>query len=262
MENLLNLNNIQEQIGKSEQIVTCWRQIANSFEADITSGVRVPGNKLPTEAEIAAAFSTNRHTVRRALAWLQAKGLLETTQGRGSFVRRPIMTYKIGRRTRFTDGIAQHFADSQTRTLAIEVRLAEPHVAAALELNVGEKVIYLKRLGTANGQPIALSRHYFDFNRFPTFDVFYQRHKSITRTLLDCGVPDYERKRTRILTRLPSPTEAKLLNVPKHVPLLVTHSWNVDGLGQPLEYGEAHFASDRIEIEIEAEPKPTVNDIT
>jgi len=261
MENLLELNNIESKTKNSEQFPPLWRQIANSFEADIASGIRSPGNKFPTEAEIAAAFSTNRHTVRRALAWLQAKGLLETTQGRGSFVRRPVMTYKIGRRTRFTDGIAQHFVDSQTRTLTIDVRLAEPHVAAALELNIGARVIYLERLGTANGQPVGLSRHYFDFSRFPTFDVFYQRHKSITRTLLDCGVPDYERKRTRILTRLPSPSEAKLLNVPKHVPLLVTHSWNVDGLGQPLEYGEAHFASDRIEIEIEAEPRPPVDDI-
>jgi phosphonate metabolism transcriptional regulator PhnF len=258
----LDSNNTEIINNNSDQFVPLWRQIVNSFESDIASGIHVPGNKLPTEAEIAAAFSTNRHTVRRALAWLQNKGLLETTQGRGSFVRRPIMTYRIGRRTRFSDGIAQHFVESQTRTISIDVRLAEQHVAAALELNIGSKVIYLKRLGTANGQPIALSRHYFDFNRFPTFDVFYQRHRSITRTLLECGVPDYERKRTRILTRLPSPAEAKLLNVPKHVPLLVTHSWNVDGLGQPLEYGEAHFASDRIEIEIEAEPRPAVNDIT
>jgi hypothetical protein len=262
MENLFESNNVEPIKSNSEQIVPLWRQIVNRFEADIASGIRAPGNKFPTEAEIAAVFSTNRHTVRRALAWLQAKGVLETTQGRGSFVRRPVITYKIGRRTRFTDGIAQHFSDSQTRTLTIDVRLAEHHVAAALELNIGARVIYLERLGTANGQPIGLSRHYFDFNRFPTFDVFYQRHKSITRTLLECGVPDYERKRTRILTRLPSPTEAKLLNVPKHVPLLVTHSWNVDGLGQPLEYGEAYFASDRIEIEIEAEPRPALNDLT
>lgn len=259
---MLDSNNTEIIDNSPDQFVPLWRQIANGFEADIASGIRVPGNKFPTEAEIAAIFSTNRHTVRRALAWLQGKGLLETTQGRGSFVRRPVITYKIGRRTRFTDGIAQQFADSQTRTLTIDVRLADQHVAAALDLKIGAKVIYLKRIGTANGQPIALSRHYFDFNRFPTFDVFYQRHRSITRTLLECGVPDYERKRTRILTRLPSPAEAKLLNVPKHVPLLVTHSWNVDGLGQPLEYGEAHFASDRIEIEIEAEPKHTADDLS
>jgi phosphonate metabolism transcriptional regulator PhnF len=258
--NLINLSNSIEKTSNSENGAPLWRQIASKLESDIESGARVPGNKLPTESEIAADFSTNRHTVRRALAWRQGQGLLETTQGRGSFVRRPILTYKVGRRTRFTDGIAKHVADSQTRTLTIDVRLAEPHVAAALRLKMGALVVYLERLGLVNNQPIGLSRHYFDFNRFPTFDVFYQRHKSITRTLLECGVPDYERKRTRILCRLPSRIEAKLLNVPKHVPLLVTRSWNVDGMGRPLEYGESHIPSDRIEIEIEAEPRQNSDD--
>ena len=257
---MTNLGNSIEKKANLDYKSALWRQIASNFESDIESGRLEPGNKLPTESEIAADFSTNRHTVRRALAWLQGKGLLETTQGRGSFVRRPILTYKIGRRTRFTDGIARHVADSQTRTLTIDTRQAEPHVAAALGLKFGAPVIFLERLGLVNNQPIGLSRHYFDFSRFPTFDVFYERHKSITRTLLDCGVPDYERKRTRILCRLPSRTEARLLNVPKHVPLLVTRSWNVDGIGRALEYGESHIASDRIEIEIEAEPRNNIDD--
>lgn len=236
-----------------------WRRVARKFEEEIAAGTLLPGDKLPTEHRLAEDFSTNRHAVRRALAYLQAKGLVESTQGRGSFVRRPVILYQIGRRTRFTDVIVQQAADPRTQTLTLDVCPATPEVAAALEIRSGDPVVHLERIGFANDQPIGLSQHFFDFARFPSFAEDYQTSKSITRALADCGVPDYSRLRTRILTRLPTLQEAKLLGVAKSVPLIVTRSWNVDGQGRPLEYGEACLASDRVEIEIEAEPPAVID---
>lgn len=236
-----------------------WRVIARALEADIKQRRVLPGDKLPTEQELSLRFAANRHTVRRALAWLQDRGLVESTQGRGSFVRRPAIQFRIGRRTRFSDGLVQAAADPKTETLILDVRACESHVAQALGLKPGAPVIFLERLGLANGEPISLSRHHFSFDRFPTFAEIYARSRSISRTLLDSGVPDYTRKRTRISTRLPTPRECEQLHMPRHVPLIVTQSWNVDGLDRPLEYGEARFASDRVEIEIESEPRPSLD---
>jgi GntR family transcriptional regulator, phosphonate transport system regulatory protein len=236
---------------------TLWRTIARWYETEIAERRLSPGDKLPTELALCERFSTNRHTVRRALAHLQARGLVESTQGRGSFVRRPTLHYRIGRRTRFSAGLQQEAAEASTRTLTLDTRPAEPHVAAALGLKNGAMTVHLERLGFANGQAIMIDRHWFAFDRFPTFAVFYARSKSITQTLIDCGVPDYTRQRTCVSARLPTPVESGLLNVPRHIPLLVTQAWNVDGLGRPLEYGEARMASDRIEIAVEAEPPPS-----
>lgn len=236
-----------------------WRVIARAIEAEIKQRVILPGDKLPTEQALSLRFAANRHTVRRALFFLQERGLVESTQGRGSFVRRPAIQFRIGRRTRFTDGLAQAAADPRTETLVLDVRASESHVAHALGLKPGAPVIYLERLGIANDEPISVSRHHFSFDRFPTFADIYARSRSVTRTLRDSGVPDYTRKRTRISTRLPTPRECEQLHVPRHVPLIVTQSWNVDGLDRPLEYGEARFASDRVEIEIEPEPRPSLD---
>lgn len=240
-----------------QQVEPLWRAIARTYETEIRSATLVAGDKLPTEQQISERFSANRHTVRRALAHLQARGLVESTQGRGSYIRRPAILFRIGRRTRFTDALAQQASNPLTRTLTLDTRGADPIVAAALGLRSGAPVVFLERLGIANDQPVSISRHYFAFERFPTFGQFYARSKSITQTLIDCGIPDYTRLKTRVSTRLPSPREVELLNVPRHVPLLVTSSWNVDGLGRALEYGEARFASDRVEIEIEQEPRPS-----
>ena len=44
-----------------------WRTIHDSLRGDIAAGRYRPGDKLPTEAALAARFCVNRHTVRRAL---------------------------------------------------------------------------------------------------------------------------------------------------------------------------------------------------
>src|SRR3546814_18214382 len=64
-----------------------WRQIAETVEKDIRGQVYEPGQRLPTEAELAERFSVNRHTVRRGIAFLEQEGVLRVEQGRGTFVQ-------------------------------------------------------------------------------------------------------------------------------------------------------------------------------
>lgn len=52
--------------------VAAWRQIADALAMQIRSGALAPGEQLPTEAQFAARFAVNRHTVRCALAALAA----------------------------------------------------------------------------------------------------------------------------------------------------------------------------------------------
>lgn len=233
-----------------------WFNIAKRLEADIAERRLVVGDKLPTEQQLCAQYDTNRHTVRRALAWLQARGLVESTQGRGSFVRKPSIIYQIGRRTRFSDLLQQQAALPTTRTLTLELQPATPAVASALGIRAGAQAIFVERIGFANDQPLSIACHWFASDRLPGFRQHYNRAQSITQALADCGVADYTRLRTRISARLPTAAEAQLLSLPRHIPLLVTRSWNVDGDGKPLEYGEARMAADRIEIVINSESGP------
>lgn len=233
-----------------------WRAIAGEIEAEIKARRLNPGDRLPTEHALARRFVVNRYTVRRALAHLQAKGLVETNQGRGSFVRRPALPYYIHRRTRFSENIRHLAATHRNDTLALDMRPADAQVAEALGLRYGDPVVYLERLGVVNDQPVSISRHYFSHARLPMFAAMYPSRGSITATLRDSGILDYVRVRTRVLARLPNPQECDLLALPKHVPLIMTQSINQDGLGAPLEFGDARFAADRVEFVIEPEPAP------
>ena len=64
-------------------------EVAAYLEREIASRGLKPGDKLPTERELAAELSVSRSTVRSALQDLESKHLLERTQGRGTIVAAP-----------------------------------------------------------------------------------------------------------------------------------------------------------------------------
>lgn len=223
---------------------TLWREIAKSIERKIELKELRSGDKLPTEWELSREFMVNRHTVRRALAHLQERGLVESTQGRGSFVQRLSQPTRLNRRPRFTETVRQSGREPSTRILKLDVRPAEAKVAHELELAPGKPIVFLERLRLIDGEPTGLSAHCFSYERFPTFLEMYRARSSITQTLADCGVPDYTRRRTVISARLPTIREAELLHLPRHVSLLIRRSLNVDGVGRPLEYAESSGTSE------------------
>lgn len=61
-------------------------EIVDALAASIREGHLVPGEKLPTEADIMARFDVSRTVVREALSKLQASSLVETRHGIGTFV--------------------------------------------------------------------------------------------------------------------------------------------------------------------------------
>lgn len=63
-----------------------WAQVADDIRADITAGTLRPGDKLPSETDLAERYGVARMTVRRAIADLQDNGELVVLRGRGTFV--------------------------------------------------------------------------------------------------------------------------------------------------------------------------------
>jgi GntR family transcriptional regulator, transcriptional repressor for pyruvate dehydrogenase complex len=52
----------------------------------ILAGELMPGTKLPSESQLVTDYDVSRTVAREAVSRLQAEGLVETFQGRGSFV--------------------------------------------------------------------------------------------------------------------------------------------------------------------------------
>ena len=65
---------------------TLAQRVVAGLKDKILAGDLPPGHKLPSEAELIEEFGVSRTVVREAVSRLQAEGLVETFQGRGSFV--------------------------------------------------------------------------------------------------------------------------------------------------------------------------------
>lgn len=67
--------------------VPLWVQLRQRIAHLITTGHFKPGDKLPTVRGLASELSINYNTVNKAYLSLVSDGFLESTRGRGVFVR-------------------------------------------------------------------------------------------------------------------------------------------------------------------------------
>ena len=64
-------------------------QLAVRITAQIDSRALQPGDRLPTELQLAAAYGVSRTVVREAVHQLKSQGLVRSRQGSGVFVTAP-----------------------------------------------------------------------------------------------------------------------------------------------------------------------------
>ena len=113
--------------------VALWRQIADGIRTGIAGGLADANGRLPPEAQLAERFGVNRHTVRAAIAALAHEGVLQSEQGRGTYVRRQKrLVYPIGERTRFSAGLGDQARETRSDMMGSATETAPEQVAAAL----------------------------------------------------------------------------------------------------------------------------------
>lgn len=231
--------------------ITLWRQIEQSIEGDIISGRAASGSRLPTEAELAARFRVNRHTVRRAMEELERRGLVRIEQGRGSFVAEDVIDYRVGPRTRFSEVIARANRAPSGRVLSVSEVPAHDAAASGLRIRRGRSLWRVERIGMADGRPVSYALHYFPQARFPALPDALAAGGTLTRALAACGLADYTRASTRVGARAPTPQEAEHLRQPRNRPVIVCENVNIDRDRVPIEYCLALYPSGRVQLVFE-----------
>ena len=239
------------EVNMARRSEALWKKIRKALESDIDEGRIPPGERLATEHEMAARFGVNRHTVRRAVADLEAAGVLRVIRGSGIYVQERIVDYKVGRRTRFSTNLADQNRSAGGVLLKAETVPAPPDPADALGLPEGQPLCYLEIAGEMDGRRITCSHNYFPCSRFEGLADIYRETLSITTAFKTMGLGDYFRKTTRVTAQLPDSHTALALNIPRSRPVLVTKSINVDTEGRPIQYTVCHYAGDWVQLVFE-----------
>jgi GntR family transcriptional regulator, phosphonate transport system regulatory protein len=232
--------------------VTRWRQIAESLRREIEEA-RFADGRLPTEPGLATRFGVNRHTIRRAIAMLVDDGLVRVEQGRGMFVASGHIDYLLGRRTRFSANLQRAGHEPGHRLINSTRKPADAATARDLGLEPAAAIIEIEALGHADGVPISYAFHRFPADRFAALPGAFVATMSITAALAACGVADYTRRTTRLLSRLPSESEARYLEQPLARPVLQAESINIDAQGVPIQRSLTIFCGDRVQLVVTAD---------
>ena len=232
--------------------VTLWRCIADDFEQMILVGKYENGARLPAEAEIAARYGVNRHTVRRAMAELSARGMVRTERGSGTFVKTDKLDYPIGQRTRFSEIVAASGHEAEGRLHGHRFEPASEEIADRLGLNAGDSVVRLEIIRAADRVPISVATTWLSAERFHDAAKIFRQMKSVTRTLARYDITAYRRKWTRITASFADAVDAARLRLSVQRPILVVESLDVTADGAPLLTTRGRFAADRVALIVES----------
>ncbi len=228
-----------------------WRSIADALRSEIGEGHYAEGSRLPTEAVLAERFGVNRHTVRHALSHLIEEGLVYARRGSGVFVLGKPLDYPLSERVRFRQNLLAAGRLPEKVMLSVEVRAASGGDARRLNLKAGDEVAVSHSLSFADGTPVALAESRFPEARLPGLAKALKTSSGITEALEAVGVTDYVRASTRLTATAATATQALHLRLKEGAPLLLAQSLSRDAGGNPVEYGQTWFASERITLTLD-----------
>lgn len=203
-----------------------------------------PGDKLPSERELVEQFAVSRMTIRQAIDDLEAEGVVERSQGRGTFVAQPKMDLQV-RLTSFDEEMRRR--GMQPTSLVLDASMVRPpaDVAASLEVETNSEVCYLKRVRLADGVPIAVSENW----TLPELadELLETEHPpSIYTTLIARGLPPSWAE--DLMEAVPiEDKDARLLNVPSgSAGMLITR--RTYSQSYPVDVSRALYRGDRYAV--------------
>jgi len=226
-------------------------QVYLDLQAALDAGEWRPGDRLPTERDMAARYGCSLITIRRALSELARDGRLERTRGRGTFVLAPRIDVDFAGSLSFTEEMQTRGLDPETRLIAARPEAAGETVAAALRLRLGAPTLYIERLRISSGEPLLLEGVHLPAERFPGLLGADLEHSSL-----------YDMLATRYGTRVVRAREwlepvhapsrvAELLRQDRHRLALLVESIAFDEHDVPIEYGRSYIRGDRSRYYVE-----------
>jgi len=132
-------------------------RVYDELAARIASGRSGRGGKLPPERVISEELGVSRATVRRALAALEADGLVESVQGRGTFLT-PRLVEPANTLMSFTQLAQERGTTASAVVLRAEVRSATIDEAERFRIAPGSQIFDLQRVRKMDSLPVAIDR--------------------------------------------------------------------------------------------------------
>ncbi len=196
-----------------------YLKVKNHLRAGISAGRWRPGDLMPSESELVAQFRVSRMTVSRALRELTAEGLVQRTQGVGTFVAQ---LHRIASTLTVRDlheEITERGHRHEAKVQSLKRIRANAEQAASFGLQAGAALFHSIIVHLEDGVPIQCEDRLVNPGCAPDYLALDFSQTTPTHYLLEV-VPLSEASYT-IEALLPTPGEAAWLDIDRSDPCLV-----------------------------------------
>ncbi len=208
----------------------------------VEGGELRPTDALPSERDLAEAFSVSRVTVRKALTGLVEEGVVEQRQGSGTFVSggHRKLQQGLSHLTSFSADMATRGRRTTSDWLLRALERVTPAEAMQLALSPGDLVCRIHRLRRADGVPLAIERACVPATILPD--------PALVETSLYAAMRAAGRHPVRALQRITAANldadEAALLAVAPGTAALSITRVSFDEEGRPVEFTQSQYRGD------------------
>ena len=155
-------------------------RIKEDIERRINSGELSPGERLPSEPDLAKAFEVSRPTLREALKMLQREGTLISKNGVGTYVNdRPAAIVNSLNNLRSLGEMIKSVGYTESES-DVKIYTRDPEPEWREKLQTEEPVVILERTRTADDQKVA-----FYYNIFPQHIAEQHFDEAFTGAIFD-----------------------------------------------------------------------------
>lgn len=239
-----------------------YRDVADALRTAITAGDYAPGDTLPKQDELAEAHGVNIHTVRKAVAVLEAEGLVTPIRRRGTVVRArpPMKRLGVDRyaKSKWKAGLVAFAADREAsgrswtpgdQTNAVEKVRADAATAAALSVAEDSWVYERARLVKDGDTPTHTLTSYYrpeDVEGTPIVDPTpgpATRGGGFAVLTMNGLEPDHMTETFH--ARMPTHVESETLALPAGEPVMVLERQTFTADGRAIEFARGVHAASR-----------------
>jgi GntR family transcriptional regulator len=140
-------------------VTTARRSLRHSLAQELRARIRAgewrPGERIPSEPELARQETVSRSSMRAAITMLEEEGYVSRRHGSGTYVtHRPALPNELGRNFGVSRLIASEGLEPGTVEESSGTEPAPPAVAEALGVEPGDAVSALRRVRTADGRRV------------------------------------------------------------------------------------------------------------
>lgn len=209
-------------------------------------------DKLPSENDLASQIGVSRNTVREVLKTLENEGLVISRHGVGTFITKydgnNNIQYNIASLDSTTKIIEKHGYKPETRDVYFDIRIPNDDISMKLGNLSKKKILYVERIRTADGDPLAYVEDYItysegiydDFSKDPSISLFKFMENYNPVSFSSCSIHAVM-SNEKLMNNLK-------LTEPKALLLLQQIHYSTKGI--PIFYSDSYFITEKLEFNI------------